>query len=139
MDGRAFLDVAQRLSQQATEPDWRTAAGRAYYALLLEGRAALQRWGFMPQRRDQLHAFVRLRFVYAADQELKTIGLTLEDLVVLRNRADYQVENPGPFTSALAVQQAIRDARAAIALLDQMDGDPTRRTAAIAAIRAGSP
>ena len=38
MDGRAFLNVARRLAQEPTEADWRTAAGRAYYALMLEGK-----------------------------------------------------------------------------------------------------
>jgi hypothetical protein len=33
MDGRAFLAVARRLAHEPTEADWRSAAGRAYYAL----------------------------------------------------------------------------------------------------------
>jgi hypothetical protein len=63
MDGRAFLTVARRLAHEHTEADWRSAAGRAYYALLLEGKAAFQRWGFTPPPRDQIHRFVRLCFV----------------------------------------------------------------------------
>ena len=67
MDARAFLDVAERLVQGQTEADWRTAAGRAYYGLMQEMLAALLRWGFGPPRRDRVHTFVRLHFIYAAD------------------------------------------------------------------------
>jgi len=48
MDGRAFLGVAQEMALGRTEAHWRAAVGRAYYALMLEGRDFLQRWGFVP-------------------------------------------------------------------------------------------
>ena len=41
MKGREFLTVAQQLLQGGTEGHWRSASGRAYYALLIEGREAL--------------------------------------------------------------------------------------------------
>jgi hypothetical protein len=135
MDGRAFLDVAQRLSQERTEADWRSAVGRAYYGLLLEGRAALRRWGFVSPPRDQVHRFVRLCLVYAADQDLKNIGRALEELQKLRNQADYEPEQVGRFASSLVAQQAVAKARAAIALLDHVETDANRRAAAIATIR----
>src|SRR6266852_8977201 len=123
MDGRAFLDVARRLAQEHTEADWRTAAGRAYYALMPECLTVLQRWRFGPSPRDNVHSWVRLRFVYAADPNLKAIGSALERLGKLRNQADYQLGQSGPFASAAAVQQAIVDAGAMITLLDQIDHD----------------
>lgn len=135
MNGRAFLDVARRLSQEPTEADWRSAAGRAYYAVLLEGKSALRRWGFPPPPRDQLHRFVRLSFVYAADLDLKRIGQVLEDLSKLRNQADYEPERPGPFASAANLRLAGHAAQTAIDILDQIERDPSRRAAAIAAIR----
>jgi hypothetical protein len=140
MRGRAFLEVAKRLAQGTSEADWRTAAGRAYYALLLEGRSSLQRWGFSPPGRDPMHAFVRLRLIYATDRDLKGIGHHLEQLARLRNHADYQTEAPGRwFGSGVEAVQAVQHAADAIALLDQVEADSTRRAAAIAAIRAGSP
>jgi hypothetical protein len=102
---------------------------------LHEGRVVLQRWGFTPGPREPLHTFVRLRFVYAADRDLKDVGRQLEDLVRLRNQADYQLEKPGPFASDVAAQDAISKARDAIVLLDSIDGDPTHRAAAITGIR----
>jgi hypothetical protein len=139
MDGRAFLAVAHRLVAGPAEADWRAAAGRAYYALLLEGRDALRRWGFPPPRRDQLHAFVRLRFVYARDPDPKRIGLVLEQLVTLRNEADYQTDTPGKFGTAQVAHQTVLRAEGAVALLDQIEADPARRQGAIAAIRAAFP
>jgi hypothetical protein len=93
MDGRAFLLVAQRLAQASSEADWRTAAGRAYYTLMLEAREALRRWGFSIPKGDQIHRFVRLRLPYAADSDLRDVSLTLEESGKLRAEADYQIEN----------------------------------------------
>ena len=100
MDGRAFLEVARELASGATEAHWRTAAGRAYYALLLEGRARLQRWGFVATPRESMHTFVRLKFLYAGDPDLKRVGRALDRLSQLRNEADYQPASPGSFATA---------------------------------------
>jgi len=139
MDGKAFLDVARHLVQGASEPYWRTAAGRAYYALLLEAREALRRWGFAAPPRDRVHAFVRLRFVYAPDQGAKSIGRALEDLGQWRNEADYQVHSSGRFSTPARAILAIHLAASALTELDQIENDVPRRTAVIAGIRAAFP
>jgi len=139
MHGRAFLDVAQELAAGTTEAHWRAAMGRAYYALLVEGRDALQRWGFVLPRGEQVHAFVRLRFSYAADAACKKIGAALDRLVRWRNQADYQTAVAGPFTDANRVHQAIDLARDALQELDSIENYPVRRAAVIAAIRAAWP
>jgi len=139
MDGRAFLAVAQRLSQESTEADWRTAAGRAYYALMLEARNALLRWGFTVPRTEQVHRFVRLHFLYSSDPDLKGVSLSLEELGKLRSRADYHIDQPGDVADPDAVKQANIDARSGLALLDGVDADGGRRPAAIAAMRKAFP
>ena len=135
MDGRWFLDVARELANGPTEAHWRAAAGRAYYALLLEGLASLNRWGFPPTPRENIHSFVRLRFTYTSDSDLRGIGVVLDDLVRLRNQADYQLAAHPRFASPRRALQAITDARDAVDLLDRIDADPPRRAAAIASIR----
>ena len=136
MDGRAFLHSAQRLLAGASEADWRTSAGRSYYALLNEVRTTLRRWGFVPPRRDQIHAWVRLRLIFSKNADLYQIGRTLENLNQIRNQADYQLEVPGPFVDPKQARLAIGSSTAAITLLDQIEADPGRRSAAITAVGA---
>ena len=52
---------------------------------MLECRDALFRWGFKLPPRENVHSLVRLRFTFAADADLKNIGMTLETLVKRRN------------------------------------------------------
>jgi hypothetical protein len=139
MDGRKFLDSARRVYLGNTQADWRTAAGRAYYALLIECRDAMLRWGFKPPPRDKIHHFVRLSFTYAALREVKQLGLQLERLGRLRSSADYDTSTVGPFGNGLRAQQAVKDSQDAIALLDQIEADPARRTATINAVAAAIP
>jgi hypothetical protein len=135
MDGRAFLDVARQLVG-GTEAHRHSAVGRAYYALLIEARDALIRWGFPPPPHFQLHAFVRHRFTVPSDPDLKIIGGKLDSLNTLRNQADYQTASAGMFAASQRATAAVRDAQTAIDLLDAINADPARVAAAVAAIRA---
>jgi hypothetical protein len=139
MFGRAFLDSARDLLTNPSEANWRSAAGRSYYALLHEGRAALDRWGFPLPPRENIHNFVRLTFRYAAHADLRQVSNTLEELSRLRNEADYRLAVPGSFASDSRATQAVDAAQDAVDLLDQVEADPARRAAAIAAVRASLP
>ncbi len=138
MQGRAFLDLARELVLGGTEAHWRGTVGRAYYALLL-CRETLFHWGFRLPPRDNVHTFVRLRFVYPADADLKSIGMALEKLGSVRNRADYDLSAVPILSSDVYPRQAILDAAAALDLLNAIVGDATRGVAAIAAIRKAFP
>src|SRR5580765_2328020 len=134
MRGRRFLEVARMAVEDADEVWQRTAAGRAYYGLLIEARDALLRWATGPVPSFQAHAYVRTRFLYAAFPDLKRIGEVLDGLFDLRNRADYQTN--ATFDSAFLIEEAINDAESAIDALDSIDANSDRRTAAASAIRA---
>jgi hypothetical protein len=134
MNGRALFDVARELAAGSSEAHWRSSAGRSYYALLNEVLGTLRRWGFSLPPRDKMHTFARLKLVYSTDSDLKRIGLTLEAVGRLRNTADYQLSSSGPFVSAGTAVQVLADAEAAVALLDALDADPARRTAAVGTI-----
>ncbi len=135
MAGRDFLDVARKVVLEKAPYFWRAAAIHAYYALMLECRDALARWRFAMPRRDSVHAWVRLRFLYATDGDLVKMGRTLDDLVRLRNEASYELAASISFTNSAKATQAIKRATDAIALLDAIEADPARRAAAIASIR----
>jgi hypothetical protein len=134
-----FLDVARQLTGGAAEGHWRTAVGRAYYALMLEAREALRRWGFVAPRSEQAHRFVRMRFDFPADPDLRKIGLALENLGRRRNAADYELQPSQLFSSGAASSVSVSDATTALSLLDQIDADPARRAAAVAAIQVAFP
>lgn len=135
MPGRGFLDVARELAAGPTEFHWRSAVVNAYYALFLECRDALLRWGFGPSRRDNIHAWVRLRFTYAKSGDLKQIGDALDKLVRRRNHASYDFLPSTLFKTPRAAQDAFLQATDALSLLDQIEGDPVRKAGAIASIQ----
>jgi hypothetical protein len=139
MGGREFLQSARALLAVPSEANGRSAAGRAYYALLHEGRVALDRWGFPLPPRENIHTFVRPRFDWPADPAVRQVGAALDSLSRLRNAADYRLTIPGPFATAKDAKDALTLAVAAIDLLDQIEADPARRTAAVAAVRAAFP
>jgi hypothetical protein len=136
MQGREFLDVARELLASGIYPrHWRAVVIHAYYALLLECRDAMVRWGLPPVPRQQVHAQVRLRLIYASDADLKRIGDALEVLNKHRNAASYDLAPLPQFASAKVAQADMQLAADTVALLDSIDGDASRRAAAIGSIR----
>lgn len=135
MRGRAFLDAARLLSAGSSEPCWRVACVEAYYALMLECREMLFRWGFSLSSRDTVHSWVRFRFLYSTDAALRNLGITIENLAKLRNRAQYDLGAYPEFGSPARAGQAIQQVVNALAFLDAVEGDPVRQAAARAAIR----
>jgi hypothetical protein len=139
MRGKAFLATAQHLLTRPGEADWRMAAVAAYYALMLEGRDALSRWGFAAPAHAAVHAFVRLRFFVPSHADLRAVGRTLDELVRLRNAANYQIAHPGAFATNRAATTALAEAGTAVTLLEQLGADAARQAAARAAIHAAFP
>ena len=136
MLGREFLELARELLALATLPrHWRAVVIHAYYALLLECRDAMTRWGLPPLSRQQVHAQVRLRLLYAADSDLKEIGRKLERLGMDRNAASYDLRSLALFAAPAGAQVAVKTAADALALLDLLDTNPVRRAAAAASIK----
>jgi hypothetical protein len=119
-----------------SEANWRSASGRAYYALIHEGRTMLERWGFPLPPHADIHDFVRQHFNFGAHPDLVSVGQSVNELGRLRNVADYHLGSPGPFVSSARAGQAIHSAQIAIADLDAIEADPARRAAVIAVMRA---
>jgi uncharacterized protein (UPF0332 family) len=134
MDGRDFLQVAREVVTGTTEAHWRATAVHAYYALFLECRDALARWGVKPQPHQSVHHFVRLKFLFASEPDLKAIGKLVELLGQRRTHASYDLTFSVPFASDAKARLAIQQATNALALLDAIEADPARRAAAIASL-----
>lgn len=135
MRGKEFLELARELLSGKLPRHWRAAVIHAYYALLLECRDTMARWGLPALSRHQVHAQVRLRLSYATHPELKRIGQWLEDLGRHRNAANYDLSPLPMFASSVVAGRDVQDATDALALLDAIDADPARRAAAVASIR----
>lgn len=134
MRGREFLRVAHALLANRGAAFWRTVAWLAYYALFLECREALHRWGVASLSRFGAHGEVRRRYRFASNPDLKRIADALEELAQVRNRASYDLSPLLEFASPTRATRVVRTAENTIALLDAIEADPVRRTAAIAAL-----
>jgi hypothetical protein len=137
MRGRQFLELAREIIKGGSERHRRGAAGRAYYALLLECRDALDAWGFPAPRRDAVHTFVRQRFNSTANADLRAIYDVLDPVSTVRSRADYELS--GTFLTTGQVQQVTNDVTKALQVLDDTNADAARRSAAVADIKARWP
>jgi hypothetical protein len=130
MQGREFLELARELLVSGTLPrHWRAVVIHAYYALLLECRDAMGRWGLPPLTRQQVHGQVRLRLIYSSDLELKWIGQKLEELGRHRNSASYDLRPLPFFVTPTQARNDVKAAADVLTLLDAIDADPSRRTA----------
>jgi hypothetical protein len=139
MRGRDFLAVARDSCRQGTEAHWRTAAGRAYYAAMLEVRDAFTRWGLSVPPPQFVHDVVRRRLYCSRDGDMKMIGQLLDALRALRRLADYQTAPVSQFVSDAQAIAAVRWAENVLSLFDAIDADSPRRTGILAEIRAVLP
>ena len=138
MTGRDFVNTADHLSTRTAESDWRSAVSRAYYAVYLECREAMRRWGLTISVRGS-HRDVGQRLSAPANADLNLIARTFDHLASLRNKADYELATIPAFASAVKAKAAVSDARKAIALLDALEADPARLKQAIDDIRKAFP
>jgi hypothetical protein len=139
MDGRAFLVSAQHLLALPNEANWRSAASRLYLALLHEGLAALERWGFPQTLQEDVHAFVLSRFGSSPNMDLLRVEDALIRLRLFADDADFALSSAGWFANAVLVSRHMALAQVTIALLDQIDHDLTRRAAVVGDLRARWP
>ncbi len=127
MRGRDFLGVARSLLSSSVEAHRRAVVIHSYYALMLECRDALLRWGVILPPRHNVHSEVRLKFAYSGDADLKALGDALDALGRNRNVASYNLSLSGRFSSNVHSLNAFDTATQAIDLLDVIDSNPAKR------------
>lgn len=137
MDAAEFYDFALRIIVGGPTPgpaQCRTAIGRAYYAALHRADDALARWGASCGKGPQKHGLAA-RFLHATnDPDRMVAAAFLQDLKTLRNRADYDLNDPS-VESVHQAKVALEFARDVMDYLAAVDKDPARRTSAEGQIR----
>src|SRR5688572_16911912 len=117
MNGIDFLPVAAKLSSDpaSNEAEWRTSAGRSYYALFNHVLETLEsiRPLFAQDPSDHTRAVKYLKSMSVRD--LKSVGQDLSDLRIVRNQADYEM---GSVVSHPQCQLALTKAANAVKKLD---------------------
>jgi len=91
-DEKEFYDLGVKIARAyADEASYRTAIGRVYYACYLTGaKAAKNKGWFSPKYSAADHAALRRAL---KDQAKYALADKLFDLYVLREHADYHIEN----------------------------------------------
>ena len=139
MDGRTFLVSAQLLMRKPSEVNRRSAVSRAYFAILNEARAALERWGFSVVAKAGVDRSVVSHFDKAVNRDAIRVWDALTQLERNREAADYFLTGPGAFADESEVRRLLRLVQIGIDVLDELEADPVRRAAVVAAIRAAFP
>ena len=123
MTGPDFLPLAGRLAAGTTEPEWRTAVSRAYYASFHVARELLEGFGFRVPRSDRAHAHVWLRLGNCGEPVVQAAAGDFQGLRGDRNLADYDLNRSVAQAFATAgVQTATR----VIQRLQAAAQEPTR-------------
>lgn len=123
MTGRDFLPIAQQLAAGSSEPLWRTAIGRAYYAAFHVARELPIDLGFTVPREERAHKYVIFRLSNAGDSTVEQAGRSLDSLRDFRNLADYDLRRA---LSAAMAQVRVRLAADVVGILDAVRAEPVR-------------
>ena len=132
MDETGFLKVADDLSREDTEAEWRSAISRAYYAAFHKARRLLQQNGFAVSHAEQAHAYLWKRLSNATHPDVMNAGRNLAHLRALRNGADYDFDSPIDQAEA---QHLVGRATDIIQLLDDLAKEATILARVVDAIK----
>src|SRR5262249_51250360 len=119
----AFLILAERLAQESTEAEWRTAASRAYYAAFHAAKELLAVLGFVMPRDDTAHRQVSYRLQNCGHPQVVAAGAQLDTLRKDRNRADYDLKRVFDRKQGVV---PVQDAKSILPLLSAADQEPAR-------------
>jgi uncharacterized protein (UPF0332 family) len=120
MDPLEYLRVAELWAQGASEPEWRSAVSRAYYAAFHVARYLLEACRFRVPRGERAHAYLWLRLANAGHADVQFAGNGLRSLRTDRNWADYDFAHP------MSRPQASMNAKKIIQHLTAAGSDPTK-------------
>jgi hypothetical protein len=120
-DPRSFLAIAEELAERTDQAAWRTALGRAYYALLGVAYRALPASEQARIGPGQIHDLTWVLYSASTVQASRRVGGIGYRLRTARRRADYRHDLS--FSNG-DVDLALREARQALQLLDRHGYQP---------------
>ena len=124
MDPRHFLALADGLVKQKGPAEFRSAVGRAYYAVYNVGWQFLARMG-IPKAKAESHVHLQRRLLNSGDMDFIQIACDLGDLHRRRNLADYDM-NDKTIEGEQPAQSSVRVANRMIAAFDNCPINGTR-------------
>ncbi len=125
MDGKNFINTAQKLLQIRDEPALRSAVSRAYYAAYHCCTALARQLGFQFDKDSPSHERI---YQYLRNCGISEIENTAEDLRRLRRRlngADYDMAIT-EFQNHVACQWDVVNAQSIISLVEKYNQEPLR-------------
>lgn len=93
MEGRDFLTVAKKLCASGDEAERRTAVSRAYYALFNHVKRSLETKGVPVLKNADAHPQLSRLLNNSTSEKAKIVAANLNSLRVVRNDADYDLQN----------------------------------------------
>lgn len=133
MDARLYFQLAEKLLEAAKnakplvpgrgEPECRAAISRAYYAVYNGVIQYLDRIGFEPGKSFDNHRVIQDALSQSGNDNLRTVGNTLNTLHTERKWADYYLRNLRPESVAHA-ESVLLTAGEMIRLIDQVAQGP---------------
>ena len=125
MEGKAFLEIAQKLAQMRSEPALRSAVSRAYYAAYNCCIQLLNEPGFKFEKGAPAHEKVAQYLSNASVDEIKTAAESLILLRKRRNQADYNMQTTD-FQNHIICQLDLVSAQAIISQIEKYSHEPLR-------------
>jgi hypothetical protein len=134
MDGSEFLDIAESLLVEGTEPALRSAVNRAYYGAFNYARYILRQLGFAEPANSRDHGIKWLYLENCGDPELQKAGVKLQNLDGERVRADYNLDNK-KFANPKNAEPHVKIAKGIIAELRRCETNNTLAAAVAKGMR----
>jgi uncharacterized protein (UPF0332 family) len=95
MKGEDFLEIAKALLRMKSEAAWRSAIGRAYYALINAAAQLFREWGIAVAQGPSVHGDIQNSFSNCGVERAADIARVLSELRTKRNQADYDMASKG--------------------------------------------
>jgi uncharacterized protein (UPF0332 family) len=125
MEGKEFLNVAQKLTQMRSEAAIRSAFSRVYYAVFNTGSKLLAELGFVLPKDAAAHEQLYQRLNNSGISEIVKIADVIKDWRKKRVRADYDMINRD-FQSHLECELDLARAKLMIVQLENCYQQPLR-------------